>query len=100
MSTAPIIDSDRPRTWEGQFPELLRQYRDFSTRADARSDLDRMASLAELYVADHPATDGFHENTKVLLRTSLQAHLAGDAHAFGTFLAIARMADHHEAERG
>lgn len=100
MSTAPIIDSDMPRTWEGQFPELLRQCRDFSTRADARSHLDRMASVAELYVADHPATDGFHENVKVVLQKGVQAYLDGNVHAFGTLLAIARMADQHEAEKG
>ena len=100
MSTAPIVNDGMPRTWDGQFTELLKQCRNFSTRADAHSALDRMASLAELYVADNPATDGFHTNVKELLRTSMRAYLDGDSSAFGNLLAIARFADQHEAKKG
>lgn len=93
--SAPIINDDMPR-WTGQMPELLRLCRNFSTRADARSALDRMASLAELYAADHPAPDGLHTNIKELLRTGLQAHLGGDIRVFSTLLAIAGVADQYE----
>jgi hypothetical protein len=96
MSTAPTLNDDMPRSWEGQLSELLRQHRDLSTRADARSSLGRMSKLAELYAADHPATDGFHTNIRELLRTSLHADLNGDAHAFGRLLVIAKLADRYE----
>lgn len=58
-----------------------------------------MASVAELYVADHPPTDGFHTNVKELLGTSLQAYLNEDVRAFGNFLVIAKLADQYEMKR-
>jgi hypothetical protein len=99
MSTAPIINADFHPNWEGQFPELLKRYRNFSTRADAHDALARMASVAELYVADHPATDGFHTNIKELLRVTLQAHLSEDPKAFATLLHIAKLADQYEMKK-
>jgi hypothetical protein len=99
MSTAPIIDVNLPPTWEGQLSALLGRFRNFATRADAESVLLRMARLAELYVADHPAKDGSHTNAGELLRANLRAHLAGDAYAYTRLLHIAKLADMYEAAR-
>jgi uncharacterized membrane protein len=98
MSTAPIIDNNQPPTWEGQLGDLLARYRNFATRAGAQSDLLRMASVAALYVADHPAERDSHTNVEQLLRTALQAHLDGDAHAYTRLLHIAKLADTCEAQ--
>jgi hypothetical protein len=94
MSTAPIIAPELPATWAGQLPELLKKYRNFGTRAEAQGDLVRMARLAALHVADHPATDGYHTSVEELLRASLQAYLSEDIRsAFSRLRHIAELAD-------
>jgi hypothetical protein len=61
-----------------------------------------MANVAELYVAEHPATENRQTPVKELLRSSLQGHLGGDTGAYGKLLYIAELADQHEitAKRG
>jgi Mlc titration factor MtfA (ptsG expression regulator) len=98
MSTAPIIDSKHPPTWEGQLGDLLARYRNFATRADAQSDLLRMASVVALYAANRPAERDAYTNVEQLLRTALQAHLDGDADAYTRLLHLARLADTCEAQ--
>ena len=98
MSTAPILNDQTHPNWEGQFPEILDRYRNFSTRAEAYDDLVRMAGLAQADAVNYPATDGFHTNIIELMRTTLQAYLAGDHLKFGTVLHIAKLADRYEAE--
>jgi CspA family cold shock protein len=54
MSTTPIT------TWQQQLRSLLYRYEKFETRDDAYRALIQMANVAELYVAEHPATDSRH----------------------------------------
>jgi hypothetical protein len=99
MSTAPISDNNQPPTWEGQLRDLLARYRNFGTRAGAQSDLLRMASVAALYITNHPAEKGSsHTNVEQLLRTALQAHLDGDAYAYTRLVQFAKLADTCEAQ--
>lgn len=98
MSTAPVIDDNMPPTWAGQLTTLLEQCKDLSTRVEAKANLERMAKVAELYIADHPAEDG-HTNARALLRESLQAYLDGDVRAFSRLLHLARLADMYDGSR-
>jgi hypothetical protein len=91
MSTTPIT------TWQQQLRSLLYRYEKFETRDDAYRALIQMANVAELYVAEHPATDSRHTPVKEQLRSSLQGHLGGDKGAYGKLLHIAGLADQHEA---
>ena len=94
---APNLSDDLPATWEGQLRTLLDQYVCFSTRADADSSLNRMATLAEHYATNHTAQEGFHTNIKQTLRTALQAYLERDKDAYTIILHIAKQADRQEA---
>jgi hypothetical protein len=90
MSTTPI------KTWQEQLRSLLNRYEKFATRDDAYRALTQMANVAELYVAEHPATANRQTPVKELLRSGLQGHLSGDASAYGKLLHIAGLADQHE----
>jgi hypothetical protein len=97
MSTVPIIDGGLPATWEGQLGPLIEQCRNAATRTDARSALDRMAALAELYAPYHP-DDALHKDAKELLGTALAAHLDGGRGAYTALLYLARLADRQEQQ--
>jgi hypothetical protein len=90
MSTTPVT------TWQEQLRSLLDRYGKFGTRDDAYRALTQMASVAELYVSEHPTTTDSQMLVKELLRSSLQGYLGGDRVAYGKLLHIAELADKQE----
>ena len=89
MSTTPVTN------WQEQLRPLLDSYGKFGTRDEAYRALTQMASVAELYVAEHSTTDR-QMPVKELLRSSLQGYLGGDRVAYGKLLHIAELADKQE----